>query len=348
MSVLNQLQPKPGTALVLSGGATKAFYFHLGVLRVLHPENVTSIVGSSAGAVAGALMASGIKLDNLIDLIDEGKVYVPEFDKWISNLRSTMLFRPRYSGLLRQGAFTTYAGVKLLASLPRIYRRDLVAEVLDMLVNSQSQIAGFFSAAALEEMLQALLPSMDFRDLETDLYVVATDIDNNRRAIFNPRYAMMDDQNHFMCDVPLQRAVRASASIPGVFDPVKIKGRYYVDGEIKRTLSADVGMALAERVIVSHTYQPVNLPDNRTVVDKGWWNIVKQSAYIVFHERIRVWEDIYRAQYPDKEIICIQPDPDDEVFFDAPQFSFRPEVQKALIHSGEVAARHALDRLAQV
>lgn len=345
MTILDQLKPKPGTALVLSGGATKAFFFHIGVLKVIQPTEVSAIVGSSAGAVAGALLASGTSVDYLIRVLDEHKIYLPDSDSWLTNLRSTNLFRPRYGSIARQSAFTTYKTLRWLSQLPMLYKRDAVAEFLDVLTNSQTQVSGFFSAAALEELLQSVLPSVDFRDLQTDLYVVATDIDNSRRAVFNPHYDLMDDDNHFMCDVPLQRAVRASASIPGVFDPVQIKGRNYVDGEIKRTLSADIGMSLADRVIVSHTYQPLNLPADQSVVDKGWLSVVKQSAYIVFHERIRVWERIYQERYPDKEIICIQPDPDDDVFFDAPQFSFRPEVQKALIHSGEMAARHTLDRL---
>lgn len=348
MTILDQLECKPGTALVLSGGATKAFFFHMGVLKVIQPREVNAIVGSSAGAVAGALIASGTRIDDLIRVLDEQKIYLPNSDTWLTNLRSTMLFRPRYGSIVRQGAFTTYKTLRWLSNLPMLYKSDAIAEFLDVLTNSQSKVSGFFSAAALEELLQSILPSMDFRDLETDLYVVATDIDNHCRAVFNPHYDMMDDDNHFMSDVPLQRAVRASASIPGVFEPVLIKGRHYVDGEIKRTLSADIGMSLADRVIVSHTYQPLSLPEEQTIVDKGWLSVVKQSAYIVFHERIRVWERIYRERYPDKEIICIQPDPDDEVFFDSPQFSFRPEVQKALIHSGEMAARHTLDRLAQV
>ncbi|GAB4526203.1 MAG: patatin-like phospholipase family protein [Anaerolineae bacterium] len=342
MNSLDLLQTKPGTALVLSGGATKAFFFHLGVLKALPMTDITSIVGSSAGAIAGALLASGISPDRIMQGIEDGKVYIPEFDRWISTLRSTMLFRPRYPGILRQSAYTTYESLKFFASLPLLFGRDVVAEFMDILVNSQSKVSSFFSARALEDLVQSLLPSMDFRDLETDLYVIATDINNNRRAIFNPHVDGLDEDNHFMSDVPLQRAVRASASLPGLFEPVKIKDHYYVDGEIKRTLSADIGMRLADRVIVSHTYQPLHLPEGRSISDKGWWNIVQQSVYIVFQERIRVWERLYREQYPEKTLICVQPDPEDEAFFAAPQFTFRREVHQALIQSGEAAARRAL------
>jgi hypothetical protein len=130
-----------------------------------------------------------------------------------------------------------------------------------------------------------------------------------------------------------------------MFEPVKIKGKYYIDGEVKQTLSADIGVRLADRVIISHTYQPVMLPSGSSVRDMGWVNILKQTLSIIFCERISVWRKIYEQQNPGKEIIWIQPEPDDIDFFLAPEFSFRPEVQKKMIKSGEVAALKALENV---
>jgi hypothetical protein len=76
----------------------------------------------------------------------------------------------------------------------------------------------------------------------------------------------------------------------------------------------------------------------------GWLNIVKQALHIALYERIAAWRDIYREQYPDKEVIWIEPDLEDEEFFLAPEFSFRAEVQKKIIQSGEEAARKALSQ----
>lgn len=53
--------PKPRVALVLSGGAARAFA-HLGVLRVLEREGLRPdlVVGTSAGAIVGAYYAAGL------------------------------------------------------------------------------------------------------------------------------------------------------------------------------------------------------------------------------------------------------------------------------------------------
>mgnify|MGYP005842295991 CR=1 FL=1 len=345
MRDIPQLKKKPGTALVLSGGATKAFYFHLGVLKVLQNEPITSIVGSSAGAVVGAFIASGATVDNLITSLYQKQVYLPKFDTWVKALTSTMLFRPKLPDIARQGIMTGLTALQFLANLPRLYNKDLVAEILDRLIHSQSHIAGFFDSSALEELFRSLLRSTSFADTEIDLYVTATALDTNRRAVFNGIYDFVEDDNEFMSDVPIHRAVRASSALPGMFEPVKIKGQHYIDGEVKRTLSADIGVRLADRVIISHTYQPLHLNGDGSVRDKGWLNIIKQTTSIVLHERIAIWRQIYEQQNPEKELIWISPNPEDVEFFTAPDFTFRPEVQKKLIQCGEIAALKVLNRL---
>jgi NTE family protein len=335
------LQKKPGTALILSGGATKAFYFHIGVLKALDLTDVTSIVGTSAGAIAGAFIASGVTVEELIASLYQNAVYIPRFDTVVKTLTSTMVFNPKLHHLALQGFYTTLASVQFLLSLPFRCKQDIVAEFLDRLILSQRHAPSFFTANELEKLFRALLPSNDFRETDTDLYVTATSLDSHERAVFNSRYDFEDDYNHFLTDVPIHRALRASLSLPGMFEPVKIKNKYYIDGEVRQTLSMDIGLAAADRVIISHTYHPLYLPKG-SVRDMGWYNILKQSLNIALYERIVSWRDIYAAQYPDKEVIWIEPLEDDEAFFLAPEFSFRPEVQKQMVECGERAAQKAL------
>lgn len=327
--------------MVLSGGATKAFYFHLGVLKALRPTDITSIVGSSAGAVIGAFLASGATVETLLSSLEQKQVYVPKFDAWMEILTSTMLFRPNIKEIVQQGLRTAGEWGKFLLSLPMLINKDVLAEAIDTLLYSQDRLVGIFDAIALEQLFTNILPSLKFSDTEIDLYVTGTQLDRRRRAVFNGLYDFSDEVNDFMTDVPIHKAVRASSAIPGMFEPVKIKDAYYIDGEIQQTLSADIGVRLADRVIISHTYQPLHLKEG-SVRDLGWMNIIKQSLSVIFGERIDVWRQIYTRQNPGKEIIWIQPDPEDIDFFLAPDFSFRPEVQKRLIQSGEHAVERAL------
>lgn len=342
MREIPQLRCKSGTALVLSGGATKAFYFHLGVLKVLGIEGVSSIVGTSAGAVMGSFIASGIDLDTLENAIHQKQVYLPRFDTWMRTMTSNMLFRPQYSDVLRQTLATGWSGFRFVLSLPTLFNRDMLAELIDSLLHSQSHVAAFFDEGALEKLVEAALPSSNFADTEIDLYVTATALDRSQRAVFNAYYDFEDDHNLFMTGIPIHTAVRASSAIPGMFEPVRIAGRYFIDGEFKQTLSADVGIQVADRIIISHTYQPLQLKTG-TVRDLGWVNILKQSTFMMLRERIATWHEIYEREHPEKEIFWIEPDADDLEFFLAPEFSFRPEIQKMLIQTGERAALRALE-----
>jgi NTE family protein len=342
MREIPQLRKKPGTALVLSGGATKAFYFHLGVLKALREERFTSIVGSSAGAVMGTFLAFGATADTILPSIHQKQIYFPKFDAWIKTLTSSDLFKPKYPDIFRQGLHTYLSLLKLMTTLPSLINRDVVSEVLDALVNSQSRVDGFFDASAIEDLFKTMLRSSEFGATDIDLYITGTGLDDGRRAVFNSIYNFYDDENEFLTNVPITKAVRASAAIPGMFEPVEINGKYYIDGEVKQTLSADLGVQLADRVIISHTYQPLRLT-NGSIRDMGWLSVFRQSLIIAFNERIQTWRQIYQGRYPDKEIIWIEPDPEDEEFFRAPEFSFRPEVQERLIYAGEMATLKAFN-----
>lgn len=337
------LAKQPGVALVLSGGATKAFYFHLGVLKVLQPEHVSSIVGTSAGAVIGTFIAAGATVEQLLTALYEKQVYLPRFDTWVKSLTSAMLFRPRYQDISRQLLRTWLTSLNFLASLPQLYQQDIVADMLNRLVHSPGNVSGFFDAIALEDLFRRLLPSPDFAQLDTDLYVIATDLDSHARAVFNGRYDGADADNRFLTDIPIPKAVRASTTIPGMFAPVKLKGRNYIDGEVKHTLSVDLALQLADTVIVSHTYQPyAPAPHQTSIRELGWVNVMRQSLSIALYERIRVWRQLYAEQYPDKRVIWISPDANDRDFFLAPEFSFDLNVQKQMISCGEIAALKAL------
>jgi predicted acylesterase/phospholipase RssA len=335
------LHKKPGTALVLSGGATKAFYFHIGVLKALNLQDISSIVGTSAGAIAAAVIASGVTVDSLIASLHHNSVYIPRFDTVVKTLTSTMLFKPKLNYIAAQGLYTSLASLQFLLSLPFRCKQDIVAEFLDRLILSQRCAPSFFTSSELEQLFRSLLPSNDFRETDLDLYVTATSLDSHERAVFNGVYDFQDEYNHFMSDIPIHRALRASICIPGMFEPVKIKDKYYIDGEVRQTLSMDIGLALADHVVISHTYRPLYLPSG-SIHDMGWFNITKQALHIALYERIANWRDIYAEQYPDKKVVWIEPEPDDEAFFLAPEFSFRPEIQKQMVECGERAAIKAL------
>ena len=93
--------------------------------------------------------------------------------------------------------------------------------------------------AQIRRVLSAPGRSNDFRQLSRKLVLVATDLDSGQAAPFG-----QPGWDH----VPISQAAAASAALPGLFPPVAIDGRWYVDGALKKTLHArvllDMGLEL--------------------------------------------------------------------------------------------------------
>src|SRR5690606_37781872 len=83
--------------------------------------------------------------------------------------------------------------------------------------------------------------SDDFRELERELYLPATDLDTTERVILGEGE---------WADVPISRAVAASSALPFIYEPVEIKGRELIDGGILSTTNVDVAIERGARFVV--------------------------------------------------------------------------------------------------
>lgn len=161
--------------------------------------------------------------------------------------------------------------------------------------------SGAFSLDPLERYLERFLPVNDFRQLHNSLFVTAADVDSGERVVFGPGYRE---------DVPISKAVAASCAVPGFFRPVKIGDRYYLDGEIVRTLSADVAVgAGANVVIISNVYRPeISRPPERPIARRGPLAVMRQSLSMLLTEKERRGVELLAKTYPKVVFLDIAPD----------------------------------------
>ena len=151
----------PKIALVLGGGAARGFA-HIGVIKALEAQGISPdiIVGTSAGALVGALYAAG---NNGFDL---QKLALQMQENEVSDW-----------------------------SLPD---------------------RGVFKGEALQNFVNRVVNQRPLEKLNRTFAVVATDLHSGEQVVFRTGNTGM--------------AVRASSSVPGVFQPVLINGHEYVDG----------------------------------------------------------------------------------------------------------------------
>lgn len=160
---------------VALGGGSARGYAHIGALASLerHGYAPDVIVGTSFGAVVGALYATGRGVDDLIDQAE------------------------------------------------RMRRRDVFPFVADFGLHR----AALFKGKRLESYFERLVDGRHFSDLNRRLLVVTTDIDSGERVIIDSG--------------PLAVALRASASLPGIFAPTVVEGRRLIDGGIGSPVPLD-------------------------------------------------------------------------------------------------------------
>ncbi|WP_319475765.1 patatin-like phospholipase family protein [Marispirochaeta aestuarii] len=114
---------------------------------------------------------------------------------------------------------------------------------------------GLVKSDRLENFINDLLGSVEFRDLEIPLRVVAVDLNKAEELIFDSG--------------SVARAVRASSSVPGIFEPVQEKKRVLVDGGVINNLPCSLARKMgAQKVIAvdlnanpSNDQPPENLLD---------------------------------------------------------------------------------------
>jgi NTE family protein len=161
--------------------------------------------------------------------------------------------------------------------------------------------SGFFSIDRFERFLRERLPVNDFRKLSRPLLVTATDVDGRGRVVFGRGYSE---------EVPISQAVAASSCVPVIFRPYRIGDRYYMDGELVRTLSIDLAVeAGADVVVISNVYRPhITRPGERSIAHASMGAVVRQTANVILSEKEKRGIDLIHRLYPHLTILNVSAD----------------------------------------
>jgi len=96
---------------------------------------------------------------------------------------------------------------------------------------------GFIKGEKLEEFVNRTLKNTPMEKLKLPFYAVATEIQNGQETVFGRGNT--------------GQAVRASCSIPGVFRPVKIGDKVYVDGGVISPVAVEAAKRLGADVVLA-------------------------------------------------------------------------------------------------
>jgi predicted acylesterase/phospholipase RssA len=337
------------TALVLGGGGFTGGVYEIGALRALDLLSVNRsvnqfdvYVGTSAGSLIAALAANGVTPEQMMRVVNN-QTPTPFRD-----INLDMLLRPNYREFVLRG-------VKLplqLAGLARVLGRNLRAfSPVDLAIAlAEALPSGLYTGAGIERYVRTVLSDPDrtddFRLLQHELYLAATDLDTCERIVLGAEG---------WDDVPISRAVTASAALPMVYKPVEVKGRELVDGGIVSTTNIDIAVeAGAEFIVVVNPLVPfVNnfskeIPTlfgsrARRVSDMGFPKIAYQTFKLLAYQRLHEMAARWQERYPGVDIVLIEPEPDDELMFQTNILNYASRIDVARHGFQSVTVRLAND-----
>jgi NTE family protein len=320
------------TALVLGGGGFTGGVYEIGALRALDLLSVNRTVnqfdvyvGTSAGAFVAALAANGVTPEEMMRVVNR-QVPTPFRDIDVGQL-----LRPNVLEFAKRGALLPWRALQLARELaPRLGQVSLMDVALGL---AEGLPSGLYTGSGIEQYIRTVLSdpdrSDDFRMLENELYLPATDLDTCERIVFgSPDWD----------DVPISTAVRASTALPMVYAPVRVRDRDLIDGGIVSTTNLDIAVdAGAKLVIVINPMVPFVNDFTQTgggmlgsaprhVSDMGLpqigYQVLKLMAYQRLHEMAKQWEE----RYPGIDILLIEPEPDDQLMFQTSIMNFTSRV----------------------
>jgi NTE family protein len=205
-------------ALVLGGGGVAGIAWTTGLLFGLSEKgvdlrNADLILGTSAGAAVAAQITSPMSLEEL-------------FQRQVNPALQTREITP-----------ATHLRELLESGLPTISRTLDRAECARH-IGRWALNAPTVTEEERRSVIAQRLPSYFWPDKL--LHIVAVDTETGEHLIFD-RFS----------ETALVDAVSASCAVPGVWPPVTIKGRRYMDGGVRSSDNADLAKDYARIVVVS-------------------------------------------------------------------------------------------------
>jgi NTE family protein len=208
------------TALVLGGGGITGIAWEIGLLAGLAAagtdlSGADLVVGTSAGSVVGAQLTSGDELEAMYDR----QLQPPAQEKVARMTRSALA---RYAWAMLRSRRDDVGFRRRVGALA------LAAEQAGLTPSEQERL----------DVIGSRLISRTWPD--RPLVVTAVDAHTGEFRTFDRDSG-----------VPLLHAVAASCAVPGVYPPVTIDGRRYVDGGTRSAANADLPQGYDRLVVLA-------------------------------------------------------------------------------------------------
>ncbi|WP_454831119.1 patatin-like phospholipase family protein [Pseudoxanthomonas wuyuanensis] len=330
--------------LAVAGGGPIGGMYELGALRAMDEAldglDLTRL-DCYVGVSSGAFLAAG--LANRMDTAEICRIFITGTSD-DAQFRPETFLRPNLDEYLQRAA-----------TLPGLYAdwlRRLVQDPRkatrwsDLLLRFGGLVpTGLFDNTGVESFLRDIFSrrgrSNDFRKLDADLFVVAVDLDSGEAVRFGePGWD----------EVPISQAVQASSALPGLYSPVEINGRHFLDGALRRTmhgstvLDRGIDLMIGINPLVpfdaTHAAPQAGEAEQIRLSSGGLPAVLSQTLRTLLQSRMQIGMEKYPRQYPNIDQLLFEPNAHDSELFFTNLFSFSSRHRVC-----QLAYRNTLDDL---
>ena len=216
--------------IALSGGGIRGIA-HAGVLKALDENNIKidAISGTSSGGLIASLYAMG--------------------------------YSPYYIYVL----FKRYA-----KDIVNISSAPIINGISNFMMNKRLQISGLKKGNSIEKIYNSLAEKKGVKvigDIKMPIAIPAVDISESKEYVFTNNIPEKNNENKYITDIPVGKAVRASSSFPAVFCPCEFQSHRFLDGGALDNIPVDeVRKQGAERVIAVN-FDADTIDNNSNIMD---------------------------------------------------------------------------------
>ncbi|MBP3284180.1 MAG: patatin-like phospholipase family protein [Clostridia bacterium] len=202
--------------IALAGGGAKGAV-HVGVLTALTEHNLipTSIAGTSAGSIVAGLYAMGFTPQQLKELVHS-----------LSRNNITLL-DPCYP--------------------------EIIKTFVQFMTRSSVSLSGFLHGNKLENYLCKLTKNQAIKDIKMPLVIPCVDLINGKTIVYSNQANRCKNSKtvEWRNDGQLCQIMRASCSIPAIFQPKILHKMCLVDGGVTDVLPVDLLREIGEKNVLA-------------------------------------------------------------------------------------------------
>jgi predicted acylesterase/phospholipase RssA len=315
---------KPTLGIALGGGGPLGGIYEIGALRAIDEafegldfNDLDIYVGVNSGSFVAANLANQMTPAQMCRIFVRNEADVHPF-------HPEVFYKPAVSEYARRirsvPKILFNAGLSLLS-----HPND--QSVLEALTGlAQAIPAGVFDNNGFHKYLSRSYSSIgrtnDFEKLRKQLIVIAADLESGETVRFGT-----DGYK----DLPISKAIQCSMAAPGIYMPVKVDDRYYVDGTLNKGMHTSVALESgADIVFAINPVVPIDVGQatqadtmrRDELTQSGMPSILSQTYRTMVHSRLASGLKNIARDYPDQNVLLFEPPRHDANLFFSSVFSF--------------------------